>query len=166
MQTLSLKYLIEELTQLKNKLGDNFSSDVAEIDIQPRYVGFELESVEKKDEHFRCQEKEIEYLSSEINDLNAELKGKEAEIDKLNDILSEKGEGKSIREWIEEAEMAKESCKLANKNANEWSREVTALRKRKGIPAGYIKHQNSILSFIRKNSDLPGGKEILEALNS
>lgn len=160
MNTLTLDQLIADATRLKAQFGGHCPTSILELKSVPRMIAAFDSETEGLAQQVRIAEEEEARLDKEhreeILELEKQNRELEASLGSLKSLLSEKEDGKTIMDWKREAEEAKAEAQQARMTVADWSREVKAMRKRKGVQAGLFRHGGAVMVFLQDLIDSPG----------
>jgi hypothetical protein len=159
MNTLTLDQLAADTARLKAQFGGYYPTSILGLKARPGIISAVASEVEVLAELVADAEKAGEESAKEIKKLEDQIDKKDEEIDQLKELLSEKEEGKTILEWKLEADEARAAAEVSRKNAMEWHEELVAVRKKKGVQAGWHKYGYELTALaedVRLGGRTPG----------
>jgi septation ring formation regulator EzrA len=107
-------------------------------------------------------ETEVDELGSQFDQLNDELSAAQA---LLAEVKNEDDKGATLLEYKKRAEDAEATVARYRPAFDEMKREVTALRKRKGLMAGYYANANDVMAYLHNSKD-PAAQAIVTKIHS
>lgn len=93
-------------------------------------------------------EKRLEEELEKVEEKKEELESKLQNAEYLLESVKDEKSGISIKIAIENMEEAQESARKSKENSMIWSKEVTALRKRKGVEANYFAYRFTVIELL------------------
>lgn len=138
------------LTNASNVVVDSFGEVVFEYSDAET---FKAETDELKVE-LADANGEIRELTDQKGALERELRDAQGLLDETR---SDETPGDTLRSYIARAEQAEDAARRWKIAHNDMERELTALRKRKGITVNYVKYQKAVLSLIGELARYPNG---------
>ena len=109
---------------------------------------------------------ELADANKECEELKAENDKLDAEANRLTAILSGiKNDGGTALDYANRATQAEHAADEANENARRLEVETKALRKRRGIEAGYFANASAVIDYLRKSQE-PDARAIMAKINA
>jgi len=109
-------------------------------------------------------ETEIDELGTQIDTLNDELTDAQ---NLLAEVKNEDDKGATILSYKKRMEDAEERAKRWGDAYNEMQRELSALRKRKGLMAGYYAQANDVMAYLHNQQQKdPSVRALLEKIHA
>lgn len=106
-------------------------------------------------------EKDYDTESIRVTSLGHELARAQETLDRIAD---EEEKGATFREFEQRAEQAEERARKWKAVYEEMEQELAALRKRKGLMAGYYKNANAVMAYLHDSQD-PKAQELVKKIH-
>jgi predicted nucleic acid-binding Zn-ribbon protein len=107
-------------------------------------------------------ETEVDELGTQIDTLNDELADAQ---NLLAEVKNEDDKGATILSYKKRAEQAEETVTKWRPAYGEMQRELTALRKRKGLEAGYVGAYRDVMVYLHNSKD-PAAQAIVTKIHA
>jgi hypothetical protein len=146
---MTYKHLLDSLTALNlHPLAETNVHAVTE-DKGAASLDFDQSEVEAGKADFYQAEKDNTELQQENSDLERKLEIAESQLDEIRD------EGGTLRQYVARTKQAEETAANWKAHAEKCELETMALRKRKGVAAGYLQEQTNVLRLLSALSAYP-----------
>lgn len=119
------------------------------------------EEIKEKGKEIEDLEKDYDTESIRVTSLEHELARAQETLDQIAD---EEEKGATFREFKQRAEQAEDMAKRWKTAHDEMAREVTTLRKRKGLMAGYYANTNAVMAYLHDSQD-PKAQELVKKIH-